>query len=129
DGSDAVTCSPASGSTFAIGTTTVTCSATDAHGNTGSCTFTVKVQDTTAPTVNCPANMTLEATGPAGATASFTATASDIVDGSDAVTCSPASGSTFAIGTTTVTCSATDAHGNTGSCTFTVKVEDTMAPT
>src|SRR6266498_1186657 len=128
DGSVAVTCIPASGSTFAIGTATVTCSATDAAGNTGTGSFTVKVQDTTAPVVTVPANMTLEATGPSGAVAIFSASALDIVDGSVAVTCIPASGSTFAIGTATVTCSATDAAGNTGTGSFTVKVQDTTAP-
>lgn len=37
------TCSPASGGTFALGTTTVTCTATDARGQTASCTFGVDV--------------------------------------------------------------------------------------
>jgi hypothetical protein len=36
-------CSAASGSTFPIGTTTVTCTATDTSGNTASCSFTVTV--------------------------------------------------------------------------------------
>jgi hypothetical protein len=129
DGSLAVTCSPASGSTFPLGTTTVNCSATDAAGNIGSGSFSVSVVDTTPPTVTVPANIILEATGPSGAVATFSASASDLVDGSLAVTCSPASGSTFPLGTTTVNCSATDAAGNTGSNSFTVKVQDTTAPT
>lgn len=37
------TCTPASGGTFALGTTTVTCTATDARGQSGSCTFGVSV--------------------------------------------------------------------------------------
>jgi lysophospholipase L1-like esterase len=36
-------CSPASGGTFALGTTTVTCTATDALGQSASCTFGVNV--------------------------------------------------------------------------------------
>ena len=36
-------CIPASGSTFPIGSTTVSCTATDAAGNTSSCTFKVIV--------------------------------------------------------------------------------------
>src|SRR5262249_29560737 len=36
-------CNPPSGSTFPIGTTTVTCTVSDACGNTASCSFTVKV--------------------------------------------------------------------------------------
>lgn len=53
DGTVAVICVPASGSTFAITTATVTCTATDAHNNSAQTTFTVKVQDTTPPTVSC----------------------------------------------------------------------------
>jgi lysophospholipase L1-like esterase len=37
------TCTPASGGTFQLGTTTVTCTATDALGQSGSCTFGVNV--------------------------------------------------------------------------------------
>jgi len=128
DGSLTPTCSPASGSTFPIATTTVTCSATDAHGNTGSASFTVKVNDTTAPHVTVPANMSVEATGPTGAVATFSATATDLVSGSLTPTCTPASGSTFPIATTTVTCRATDAHSNTGTASFTVTVGDTTPP-
>ncbi|MBI2927622.1 MAG: HYR domain-containing protein, partial [Verrucomicrobia bacterium] len=129
DGSVAVVCTPASGSTFALGTTTVSCTTTDVHGNTANGSFTVTVQDTTAPALTLPASITVEATGPAGASVSFTATATDIVDGSAAVTCAPASGSTFALGTTTVSCTTTDLHGNTASGSFTVMVQDTTPPT
>lgn len=128
DGVRPVSCAPASGSTFALGSTTVTCSSSDTHGNSSSSSFTVTVQDTTPPVLSLPANITAEATGPSGATVSFSATATDIVDGSITPTCAPASGSTFAIATTTVNCSATDAAGNTASGSFTVKVQDTTPP-
>ena len=122
DGALTPTCSPASGSTFPLGTTTVTCSATDAAGNTGSASFDVTVEDTTPPVVTVPADITTAATSPAGATVTYSASASDLVDGALTPTCSPASGSTFPIGTTTVTCSATDAAGNTGTADFDVTV-------
>ncbi|RIJ70545.1 HYR domain-containing protein, partial [Nakamurella silvestris] len=126
-GSRPVTCTPASGSTFAITTTTVNCSSNDGtNSSTGS--FTVKIQDTTAPTLNLPATITVQATGAAGATATYTATSTDIVDGSVTVSCDKASGATFANGTTTVNCSATDAHGNQATGTFQVKVVDTSGP-
>ncbi len=128
DGPVAVTCSPASGSTFPIGTTTVQCSATDAHGNTANGSFTVTVRDTTPPALALPANITTEATSASGAVVTYTASANDGVDGPVAVTCSPASGSTFQIGTTTVQCSATDAHSNTANGSFTVTVRDTTPP-
>lgn len=46
-----VNCSPASGSTFPITTTTVNCSSTDTAGNVSNGSFTVTVQDTTAPVI------------------------------------------------------------------------------
>ncbi len=49
--------------------------------------------------------MTAPATGPDGATVSFTATATDLVDGSVPVTCVPASGG-YLPGETTVSCTA-----------------------
>ena len=71
----AASCSPASGTTFALGTTTVTCSATDAAGNTGTNTFTVEVQDVTKPIVTVPADQTVEATGANGATVTYAGSA------------------------------------------------------
>lgn len=129
DGSPAVTCVPPSGSTFALDvTTTVTCDSTDTNGNTGSATFTITVNDTTAPVVTVPADITVEATSSAGAVVTYSSSASDAVDGSPAVSCDFPSGTTFALGTTLVTCSSTDAHSNTGSDTFNVIVEDTTGP-
>jgi hypothetical protein len=123
DGSVPVICSPGSGSTFALDqTTTVNCSATDAQGNTATGSFTVAVVDTTPPSLTLPSDITAQATGPGGAAVSYTATATDLVNGSVPVNCTPPSGSTFPVGTTTVSCSATDAHGNTATSSFTVTV-------
>ena len=120
----AATCAPAPNALFALGSTTVTCAAKDAHGNAAAPTaFTVTVVDTTPPTIAVPNNMTVGATSAKGATVAFTATSADLVDGTRPAVCSPASGSTFAIGTTTVTCGATDAHGNAAAPrSFTVTV-------
>lgn len=122
DGSLPVTCTPASGSTFGLGSTTVTCSATDNSANTATKTFSVNVVDTTAPAITVPGNLTATATSAAGAPVQFTATAADLVDGTVPVTCDHASGDTFALGATTVTCTATDAHQNTSTKSFTVTV-------
>ena len=46
-----IRCSPTSGSQFQVGNTTVTCEATDAKGNTGSCTTTVTVKKPTAAAI------------------------------------------------------------------------------
>ncbi len=128
DGPLAASCSKASGTVFPLGDTKVTCSATDKAGNIGDSSFTVTVEDTTAPTVTVPADITKEATSAAGATATFSASASDAVDGATTTTCDPISGSTFELGSTTVTCSATDKAGNTGTADFEVLVKDTTAP-
>ena len=74
---------------------------------------------------NVPANVTVNATGPTGAVVNYTPpTATDEGGETPTVGCLPASGSTFAIGTTTVTCTATDADdlNSPVTATFTVTV-------
>lgn len=122
DASPAVSCSPASGSTFPLGVTTVSCTASDASGNTASGSFAVTVADQDPPMLTLPADITTPSTSPAGAVASFSVTATDAIDPAPSVACSAASGSTFPIGLTTVSCSATDASGNAASGSFTVGV-------
>jgi HYR domain len=123
DGTITPTCVPASGSTFALGTTTVTCTATDAAGNTATGSFTVTVVDSTAPVLSGLANRTATATSTSGAVVTYPApTATDAVDGAVTPVCNHASGETFPLGTTTVTCTATDAAGNPASGSFTVTV-------
>jgi HYR domain/Bacterial Ig domain/Bacterial cadherin-like domain len=129
DGPLVPTCNPPSGNTFALGGTTVICSATDSHGNTDSGLFTITVVDTTAPTVTVPTDIAVVATGPSDAIVDFVVSATDLVDGSLSPTCAPPSGSTFPIGTTTVTCSVTDNAGNTGEASFAVVVSATAEPT
>ena len=112
DGNRPVTCKTAggtvyaSGDSFPVGTTTLVCSATDKAGNTGSSDpFDVVVTDTTAPVVSTPANIVV---GNDAATVNYDdATATDLVDGAVATSCTPASGTRFGLGTTTV-----DLHGH-----------------
>ncbi|MFC4720688.1 HYR domain-containing protein, partial [Geojedonia litorea] len=120
--------SPASGSFFAVGTTTVTVTATDAAGNTDVCNFDVTVNDTEDPVVSCPSDITVNNdAGQCGAIVNFTPTATDNCSVASIVS-SPASGSFFAVGTTTVTVTATDAAGNTDVCTFEVTIQDNEIP-
>ncbi len=131
DGTVSADCTAASGSTFAIGVNTVTCSKTDAHSNVATpVTFTITVQDTTAPVIASHADVTAEATSAAGAVVTYTSpTWTDAVDGTGSASCTAASGTTFAIGTTLITCSKTDSHSNIATpVTFTVTVQDTTAP-
>jgi hypothetical protein len=123
DGARLVQCDvPSHGHLFAIGTTTVHCTTADSRGNGSAGSFRVTIIEATPPVLSLPANITTDALGPAGAPVSFTATALDAVDGPRPVACAPASGAMFAIGTTTVSCSSSDTHGNTATGTFTVHV-------
>jgi len=122
-GDGVATCTPASGTTFAVATTTVTCTASDSNGNSATSSFTVTVADTTAPVLTVPSNITVPASGLAGAIVTYAATALDQVSGVTPVTCSAPSGSTFPVGTTTVSCTSTDQAGNTSAAgSFTVTV-------
>jgi X-Pro dipeptidyl-peptidase len=122
DGAITPVCTPAPGALFPLGPTLVTCTATDAHGNASHTTLTVTVHDTTAPSLTVPVSVVVDGTTPTGGRASWTATATDLVDPSPTVTCVPASGSFFATGDTLVTCTATDASGNSSSKSFNVHV-------
>jgi predicted extracellular nuclease len=90
----------------------------------------VTLPDVTPPVIsNVPEDITRVADSAAGAVVTYAApTAVDNTDGALAVSCIPASGSQFAIGTTTVTCTATDASGNSASESFTVTVTDPRTP-
>ena len=121
-------CSHPSGATFPIGRTTVRCSAQDSDGDRARGSFTVTVADTTPPALELTSHPIVEATSAAGAPVAYRASTRDRVDGLLVPTCSPPPGSTFELGTTIASCSATDAHGNSASGTLTVSVVDTTAP-
>ena len=120
---------PPSGSAFPVGVTLVTSTATDASGNTNSCSFTVTVTDTQNPVITCPSNLVLstDAGRCSRSNVTFTVSATDNCGVTNLVS-SPPSGSTFPLGTTTVTTTATDASGNQASCSFTVTVTDAQNP-
>jgi gliding motility-associated-like protein len=120
-----------SGSAFPVGTTTIIYTATDASGNTATCTFDVIVEDTQAPDMNCLTNIVVNADpGACSAVVNYTApTATD--------NCGPAtvsqlsglsSGSAFPIGITLMEFVATDIYGNEDTCTFQVVVSDNQTP-
>jgi HYR domain/Secretion system C-terminal sorting domain/SprB repeat len=120
-----------SGFSYPIGTITNVFRATDAAGNTSTCSFTVTVTDNQPPSwINCPANQSVSTAANACNAVVTWSTPSPTdncsISGSSG---SHVSGSTFALGATTVTYTATDGNSNTGSCTFTVTVLDAIAPT
>ncbi|MDL1912791.1 HYR domain-containing protein, partial [Chloroflexi bacterium CFX6] len=118
------TCSPASGSAFALGATTVNCSASDSSGNIAYGSFNVTVTDTTPPVISPHEDMTIETSSGSGTVVVYSPPATtDVVDGAGIAVCTPASGSFFPVGITTVTCTATDSHGNSAApVTFLVTV-------
>jgi hypothetical protein len=118
-------CNPPAGSTFPLGPTTVTCTATDATGNTATDSFTETVVDDDPPVQTaCPADIFADvAPGGQSTTVSFTdPTATDNCPGTPGTACDPASGDPFVPGTTTVACVSTDGAGNATTCTFDVVV-------
>jgi parallel beta-helix repeat protein len=121
-----VTGTPASGSSFAVGTTTVTVTARSSDGQTASCTFTVTV--VRQLTVTCPANMTVSSPNGSPVPVSYSVTTSGGL-APVTVTGTPASGSNFAVGTTTVSVTARSSDGQTATCSFTVTVTTTSSST
>ena len=91
---------------YSEGMTQVTLNVTPKNscGGPTSCTGTVTVVDKTAPSITCPANAITECTGSSGAPATFAAATLGTDNCPGIVTargCSPASGSSFALGSTT----------------------------
>lgn len=106
---------------YPVGVTTITWTATDASGNTASATQYITVRDVEAPSLTVPADLSVNATSPSGAIVNFAVTAVDNV-GVTLVSCDHASGSNFPVGTTLVTCVASDAAGNRSTKAFHVSV-------
>ncbi|PCI98697.1 MAG: hypothetical protein COB15_05600 [Flavobacteriales bacterium] len=123
-----VTQVPAAGTVVGVGTTNIVLTATDGSTNTANCNFDVVVSDATNPTISCPGNVATcnpVVTGIAptasdncsGVTVTYTL--SGVTTGSGSA---DASGTTFNVGTTTVTYLATDGNSNTTSCNFDVVI-------
>jgi uncharacterized repeat protein (TIGR01451 family) len=104
---------------------TRTYTATDAVGNSASDAQTITVIDNTAPVISCPANITvyLPLNSPAvSMPVTYPAPTATDNCATPTVATDIASGSTFPVGTTTITATATDAKNNSSSCQFTITV-------
>ncbi|HTL54629.1 MAG TPA: HYR domain-containing protein, partial [Candidatus Limnocylindrales bacterium] len=131
-----VTCDPASGSAFPVGPNVVTCTAKQGDTVVDSCSFNINVKDCEAPDITCPSEPITKCndTGVCTANVSFDVTATDICDANPTIVCTNQdgtvvkSGDSFPSGTTTVTCIATDASGNSSTCNFTITVNDCEKP-
>jgi DNA-binding beta-propeller fold protein YncE len=109
------------------GTHTITLTVTDTGGGSDTDDVVVTVQDTLAPDITCPADVVVSLPMNSNATSMVVnypaVTATDSCSSSVTVNSTPASGSTFPIGTTTVHATADDGNGHTSECSFTVTVQ------
>jgi len=118
-------CDPPSGTIFTDGTTTVTCTATDASNNTAVCMFDVTVIDNQPPNIYCPDYITAS-TDPSMCSAVVALPVPSVGDncGNVSIQYDAPPGNIFPVGATNVTCTATDPSGNMSSCSFYVIVLD-----
>jgi len=115
-----IICEPPSGAVFPVGTASVLCVATNLAGESAAVAFQVTVTDAEPPTLQCPPSVLGATSREALLPVSFSVSATDNCDPAPSITCTPASGSLFPLGSTRVTCVAQDAAGNTASCRFSV---------
>jgi hypothetical protein len=112
---------------YPVGTTVVEWTAVDACGNTSTCTMTIEVTDDELPTITCPADIVVYAdAGDCSAAVVVPAPVTDDNCGVDTLvndfTGTDDASGTYPEGTTTVTWTVTDIHGNPQQCTHTVTV-------
>lgn len=112
-------CLPPPGTSFPVGTTNIDCKATATSGNIARCAFEITVKS--VPPIICPADFSVQAA--AGQSSVIVIYPPPIVNTPQStVVCSPPSGSSFPIGATTVTCTATSPSGDIHNCSFTITV-------
>jgi large repetitive protein len=123
-----------SGQAFPVGVSTVTYVATDASGNSNTCTFTVTVNDNQVPLITCPTSPQTANNDPGQCYASLTFAAT-VSDNCAIATTTYSIGATpitfpynFPVGTSTVTVYVEDVNGLSNTCDFYVVVTDNELP-
>ncbi len=112
---------PPAGATVGTGMNVVTFEVTDEVGNVGTCTFTVKVEETIPPVIsNCPNN--ISTCNPVVSFATILAADNCIAYVEQTDLSGLSSGSTFPIGITNLEYTAYDSTGNSDVCSFSVEV-------
>ncbi|MEO6131142.1 MAG: T9SS type A sorting domain-containing protein, partial [Saprospiraceae bacterium] len=108
-----------------------TWTASDDCGNNATCLQTISVDDNAAPTIACPANVTIQCSASTLPENTGTATATDNCTGSPVITFSDVTvaGACPQQYTITRTWTVSDGCGNTASCTQTIVIDDSIAPT
>jgi hypothetical protein len=120
-----------SGDQFPVGVTTQTYILSDEYENETTCSFTITVLDTQAPEITCPVDIEAD-NDPGKCSAVVEYELPEATDNCPGVTIELTegleSGASFPVGSTSVTYTASDASGNTGSCSFDVTVYDVEPP-
>ncbi|HJW29867.1 MAG TPA: hypothetical protein VJ508_11580, partial [Saprospiraceae bacterium] len=132
DGAPMVTYSDASisGSCPQAYSITRTWMAIDHCGNSSTCTQSITVKDVQAPSISCPANITIQCNTDTSPASTGTATSTDNCDSTPAVSFTDvtASGTCPQAYTITRTWHATDDCGNASTCNQIIRVVDSTAP-
>ncbi|MCI0540381.1 MAG: DUF5011 domain-containing protein, partial [Verrucomicrobiales bacterium] len=118
-----VVCDPPSGSEFPVGSTPVNCTATDAAGNTATCSFTVTVEDREPPAITCPPELAVQCLSELPSPGFAGGGISDNCDPNPVVTHvgDVAAGTNPTVITRTY--QATDANSNGATCTQTITIQ------
>jgi hypothetical protein len=111
---------------FSLGDTPVTMTVTDTSGAADACMATITAVDVTGPSITCPADATAECVDGAAA---FTPAEASAADNCGEVTVDNPPAASFPLGSTALDYTATDGSGNTATCTSSITVVDTLAPT
>ena len=117
-----LTQTPPPGTQLGAGVYTVTVSAKDTAGNVGTCEIALNIIDPTPLILTCPTNLVVSCQGTAGTVVNYPVSARTQCQTNLPVVCLPPTGSLFQLGTTSVTCRATAANGQTATCAFPVTV-------
>lgn len=120
---DALTFNLSPAGPFGIGTHNVTLTASDPFGASNSCRATITIVDATAPAIACPSNISTQIpAGQVSVVVNYPAPIASDACSSLNVTTTPASGTSFPVGSNTVVATAVDGAGNSNSCSFLVIV-------
>lgn len=120
-----------SGSVFPVGTTTNVWRAVDVNMNSSTCSFSITVNDTEKPTINCPSDISKSTDfGYCFADLGVNLGAVSVQDNCVGVTTSnnAPNGGVFQVGTTTVTWVAKDGSNNSASCVQNITIQDNEPP-
>lgn len=114
--------------TYLVGTTTVTWTVTDIHGNTITCDQDVVVTDNENPTITCPADVAVDSDAGLCEATTVSLGTPTTNDNCGVATVTNNAPATYLVGTTTVTWTVTDIHGNSFTCDQDVVVTDNENP-